>query len=202
MSVRSIGEQADTAVRYRTDLWIFDGMNKPKDGMGYAVTSASQTCSRRTQSYPAASVLRAPASIAKSCFLPAGKAPKRRFSSRSFIQSSVISMAQFPVRKRHNQRWQISFHGKTKKAGTSLRTDLRFEGSPAPLHPWSPGRARPFISSSCRNRTSEPSRGHPCWYRRKPSRCRCRQQVPSRPDRSRRSLRPCQGSRRRSQSRR
>lgn len=34
MTVRSIGEQADTAVRYRTDLWIFDGLNKSEGGMG------------------------------------------------------------------------------------------------------------------------------------------------------------------------
>ena len=32
MNVRSIGEQADTAVRYRTDLWILDASNKSEGG--------------------------------------------------------------------------------------------------------------------------------------------------------------------------
>lgn len=171
--------------------------------MGYAVTSASQICSRRSSHI---SRLRLPSwghhRASRNRASHQRAKPQNDALKPVFIQSSIVSVAQSPVRERYDQRWRISFPGKTKKAGTSLRTDLRLERSRAPLHPWSPGSARPFTSSSCRNRTSEPSRGHPCWYRRKPSRYRCRQQVPSKPDRSRRSLRPCQGSRRRSQSRR
>lgn len=55
MSVRSIGEQADTAVRYRTDLWIFDASNKSEGGMG---GSWSPSPEQQAASIPAAWPLR------------------------------------------------------------------------------------------------------------------------------------------------